>query len=263
MSAVVLVLAVFAACFVEAVEALTIVLAVGLTRGWRSTVAGIVAALAALAVTVAALGPTLRLIPLDTLRVVIGGLLLVFGLQWLRKAILRAAGLKAVHDEDAIYRREAEEARRVGDSGRPGLDGYAVTIAFKGVLLEGLEVVFIVLTFGANQGNILLAVLGAVAAVGCVTAAGAVLRAPLAKVPENSLKYAVGLLLTTFGIFWGAEGAGAAWPGGDAAILAILGVATLTALAVTGLLRRRVPGEGTGASRVADRSATGTGGVVG
>jgi uncharacterized membrane protein len=218
-----LAVSVFLACTVEAVEALTIVLAVGSTRSWRSALSGVLAALAALVVLIAALGPALTSLPIDVLRIVVGGLLLVFGLQWLRKAILRAAGLKSMHDELAIFETEAEAAGSVGPA--PGeFDGYSFAIAFKGVLLEGLEVAFIVLTFGANQGDIGLAALAAAIAVVLVVVVGFAARAPLARVPENSMKFVVGVLLTTFGIFWGAEGAGASWPGGEAAlpVLALL-----------------------------------------
>jgi uncharacterized membrane protein len=221
-SASLLVVAAFLASAVEAVEALTIVLAVGVTRGWRSTLTGVAAALAVLAGIVAVLGPALTALPISTLRVVVGGLLLVFGLQWLRKAILRSSGLKALHDEDAIFREQAEHARAIGGRDPAGMDWYSFTIAFKGVLLEGLEVAFIVVTFGSNQGSIPLAAAGAVAAVVVVVAGGVAVRAPLSQVPENTLKYGVGLLLVTFGTFWGAEGAGADWPGSDLSILGLL-----------------------------------------
>jgi uncharacterized membrane protein len=224
-----LALSVFLACAVEATEALTVVLAVGTTRNWSSTFAGVGAATLALAVIVVALGSALTSLPIDALRVIVGGLLLVFGLQWLRKAILRGAGLKAKHDELQTYKEEAEAARTAGGSG-PGFDGYAFTIAFKGVLLEGLEVAFIVLTFGANQHDVGLAAAAAAVAAAVVIAAGAAARAPLARVPENTMKFAVGVMLSSFGMFWGAEGAGASWPGGDAALLAI--VPCLLALAV-------------------------------
>ncbi len=222
MSALLLVVAAFLASAVEAVEALTIVLAVGVTRGWRSTLTGVAAALAVLAGIVAVLGPALTALPISTLRVVVGGLLLVFGLQWLRKAILRSSGLKALHDEDAIFREQAEHARAIGGRDPAGMDWYSFTIAFKGVLLEGLEVAFIVVTFGSNQGSIPLAAAGAAAAVVVVVAGGVAGRAPLSQVPENTLKYGVGLLLVTFGTFWGAEGAGADWPGSDLSILGLL-----------------------------------------
>jgi uncharacterized membrane protein len=234
-----LVLAVFLACAVEAVEALTIVLAVGLSRGWRSVAQGVAAGLLVLAVIVAALGPALTLVPLNALRLVVGGLLLVFGLGWLRKAILRASGFKALHDENAIYARELAAARAAGRRRRASVDDwYAFTLSFKGVLLEGLEVAFIVLTFGSNQGSIPLAVLGAVLAIVVVVIAGVAIRGPLARVPENTLKFAVGVLLTSFGTFWGAEGAGASWPGSDAALLAVIAVVLLTAIGLVALLRR-------------------------
>lgn len=239
MSGAFLVASAFLACAVEMVEALTIVLAVGLTRDWRSTLSGVGVAVVALAAIVAALGPALTLIPIDDLRLVVGGLLLIFGLQWLRKAILRASGHKALHDEDEAFARETAEARAAGSERRAGLDWYAFTIAFKGVLLEGLEVAFIVLTFGSAQGSISLAVAGAAAAVVVVVAVGVVARAPLSRVPENSMKFAVGVMLTTFGIFWGAEGAGADWPGGDAALPVVLLFVVLLSLGLVSTLRRR------------------------
>ena len=234
-----LAVSVFLACAVEAVEALTIVLAVGTTRSWSSAMSGVGAATLALAVIVTALGPALTSLPIDVLRVVVGGLLLIFGLQWLRKAILRGAGLKAKHDELETYQQEAETARAAG-ARHPGFDGYAFTIAFKGVLLEGLEVAFIVLTFGANQHDVGLAAAAAGLAVLTVVVAGAAARAPLARVPENTMKLAVGVMLSSFGMFWGAEGAGAHWPGGDAALLAVIPSVLLAALATIWTLRRAV-----------------------
>jgi uncharacterized membrane protein len=227
---------VFLACAVEAVEALTIVLAVGTTRSWSSALAGAGGAAALLAVLVAALGPALTSLPIDVLRVGVGGLLLVFGLQWLRKAILRAAGLKARHDEVAAFERESQAARSAARP--PGFDPYAFTVAFKGVLLEGLEVAFIVLTFGANQHRIALAALAAALAIALVVLAGLALRAPLARVPENTMKFAVGVMLTSFGTFWGAEGAGASWPGNDAALLVIVPALIAIASAFVVLTRR-------------------------
>ncbi len=232
-----LVLSVFLACAVEAVEALTIVLAVGTTRSWSSAMSGVGAATLALAVVVAALGPALTALPIDALRVLVGGLLLIFGLQWLRKAILRGAGLKAKHDELETYEEETEAARAAG-SPRAGFDGYAFAIAFKGVLLEGLEVAFIVLTFGANQHDVGLAAAAAGLAVILVATAGFAARAPLARVPENAMKFAVGVMLSSFGMFWGAEGAGAHWPGGDAALLVLIPCVLLAALATVWILRR-------------------------
>jgi uncharacterized membrane protein len=238
MNAVLLVLSVFLACAVEAVEALTIVLAAGTSRNWRSALTGVGAGLLVLAAVVAALGPALTVVPINALRLVVGGLLLIFGLQWLRKAILRAAGLKALHDEDAIYAKQLAEARTATGGGRLAVpDWYAFTLSFKGVVLEGLEVAFIVVTFGANQGRIGLAVIGAAAAVVLVAAAGVAVRRPLARVPENSMKFAVGTLLTSFGIFWGTEGAGAHWPGQDVAILGVLAFMLAVSLAAVVILR--------------------------
>jgi uncharacterized membrane protein len=212
-----LAVSVFVACAVEAVEAFTIVLAIAQTRRASSALAGSAAALAVLAVATVALGPALTGLPIGVLRLVVGGLLLVFGLQWLRKAILRAGGAKAQHDEEAIFAARSAAAARVSPAGA-GLDGYAFAICFKAVALEGLEVVFIVLTFGANQGDVGLAAVAAAAAVLLVLAAGLALRAPLARVPENTMKLGVGILLTAFGVFWGVEGAGAEWPGGEASL---------------------------------------------
>jgi uncharacterized membrane protein len=232
-------LTVFLACAVEAVEALTIVLAAGLTRGWRSALIGVAAAVVVLAAVVGALGPALTVIPIDALRVTVGALLLVFGLQWLRKAILRASGFKALHDEEAIFARELEDARGAAVDVRAGLDWYGFTLSFKGTLLEGLEVVFIVLTFGSTEHRVGLAALGAGAAVALVAAVGVALRAPLARVPENTMKFAVGIMLTSFGTFWSAEGAGAHWPGGDASLAGVLVVIAAVSAAMVALLRRR------------------------
>jgi uncharacterized membrane protein len=229
---------------VEAIEALTIVLAAGLTREWRSTLQGLAAALVVLAVIVAVLGPTITLLPLTALRLVIGALLAVFGLQWLRKAILRATGYKALHDEASAYLREVAAAEQAAVSSRRGVsDWYAFTLSFKGVLLEGLEVVFIVITFGANQHNVGAAVIGAAAAVLVVAATGVAVRAPLARVPENAMKFTVGIMLTSFGIFWGAEGAGVSWPGHDGALLVLVPVVALTSLGYTALLRHTAAAE--------------------
>jgi uncharacterized membrane protein len=238
---VLLFVAVFVASAVEGVEAVTIVLAAGITRGWRSAWAGVATALLVLAAIVAALGPALTALPIDVLRLVVGGLLLVFGLQWLRKAILRAGGFKALHDEDASFAEELAELRPAGAE-RPGIDPFGITVSFKGVLLEGLEVAFIVITFGSNQHNVALAVLAALAAVLVVVAAGAAAHAPLSRVPENTLKYIVGVMLTSFGIFWGTEGAGASWPAGDAAIPAIIAFTVAVSLGLVALLRHRHAG---------------------
>jgi len=229
----------FLASAVEFVEALTIVLAAGVSRGWRSALAGLGAATLALAAIVAALGPALTQIPISALRLLVGALLLAFGLQWLRKAILRASGFKALHDEEAIFARELAEAQAAGTEERAGLDWYGFTLAFKGVLLEGLEVAFIVITFGSTQGNIGLAAVGAGAALLLVATVGVLVRAPLARVPENTMKFAVGTMLTTFGIFWSTEGAGAHWPGSDAALPGVLAFVLLLSFAAVTLLRRR------------------------
>lgn len=240
-----LVLASFLASSVEGVEALTIVLAAGVARGWRSSLIGVAVALVALAAITAVLGPALTRIPIDALRLVVGALLLIFGLQWLRKAILRASGYKALHDEGEIYQRELRAAQSEGRVVRAGLDWYAFTLCFKGVLLEGLEVIFIVLTFGATAqawngiGGIPLAAAGAAAAVVLVVAVGIAVHAPLARVPENTLKFAVGLLLSSFGTFWAAEGAGVTWPGSDGAIIGILAVLTVVSFIFVAALRRR------------------------
>ena len=241
-----LALSVFLACAVEAVEALTIVLADGSTRSWRSALYGVGAGVLALAVVVAALGPALTALPIDALRVVVGALLLVFGLQWLRKAILRASGHKARHDEGKIFAEQlaaaAGQPRR-----RAGLvpDAYGFTLSFKGVLLEGLEVVFIVLTFGSNARNVGLATVAAACAVAVVAAAGVAVRAPLQRVPENTMKFVVGIMLTAFGTFWGAEGAGAHWPGSDAALLVLVPAIAAFALLLVALMRTGRPA-GTG-----------------
>ncbi|GAC1576138.1 MAG: hypothetical protein NVS3B18_09910 [Candidatus Dormibacteria bacterium] len=233
---VLLLVAVFLACSVEMVEATTIVLAVGIIRGWRGALLGVGAGLLVLAAVVAVLGPALTAIPLGVLRLVVGGLLLIFGLGWLRKAILRAAGLKAKHDEQSAFREERERAREVAVAAG-GLDTYGFTVSFKGVLLEGLEVVFIVLTFGANQGRVGLAALGAAASVVVVLAAAVAIRGPLSRVPENTMKFAVGSLLTSFGMFWGAEGAGVSWPGADLALAVLIPFTVLSSVALVAIMR--------------------------
>lgn len=252
-SAIVVVAGAFLASTVEMVEALTIVLAMGVTRGWRATFIGSVAALVALAVVVAALGPLIDQIPFTALRIVIGGLLLIFGLQWLRKAVLRGSGYKALHDEEQAYLREVEAARQAGREVRAGLDWYAFTVSFKGVFLEGLEVAFIVLTFGTSHGSIPLAAAGAAAGLIVVGVAGLLIHAPLSRVPENTLKFAVGVMLTSFGIFWAGEGAKVGWPGGDVALLWIIAFIVVVSLGMTRLLsmqraqavsRRNLAGEG-------------------
>jgi uncharacterized membrane protein len=238
-SAVLIGLGAFLASAVEMVEALTIVLGVGVVRGWRSTLIGVGAAVIALGALVAALGPALRLLPIGTLRLVVGALLLAFGLQWLRKAILRSSGYVALHDEDKAFRREREQAASAGDERRAGLDWYAFTVAFKGVLLEGLEVVFIVISFGSAQGRLGLAAAGAGAAVVLVVVAGVLARGPLERVPENTIKFAVGLLLSSFGCFWGAEGAGVHWPGDEVSLLGVIGFMAALSFVLVRVLRRQ------------------------
>ena len=240
MNALPLILTVFVACAVEAIEALTIVLAAGITREWKSTFQGMAVALVVLAIITAAVGPAITYLPLTALRLVIGALLAIFGLQWLRKAVLRATGYKALHDEASAYLREVSAAETATRESKRGVsDWYAFTLAFKGVLLEGLEVVFIVITFGASQKNIGAAVIGAAAAIVVITITGIAVRAPLTKVPENWMKFAVGIMLTSFGTFWGAEGAGVAWPGNDAALLVLVPVVALVSAGYVFWLRSR------------------------
>jgi uncharacterized membrane protein len=231
-------LAVFLACAVEAVEATTIVLAAGTAREWRSALIGVGSGLLVLAAIVAALGSAISKIPLGGLRLVVGGLLLVFGLQWLRKAVLRAGGYHALHDEDEIYRRNLTAARSA-PAQRYGAvsDWYAFTLSFKGVVLEGLEVAFIVLTFGTNQHDLPLAIAAATVAVALVAIAGLAIRTPLARVPENTMKFVVGTMLTAFGIFWGAEGAGVRWSRSDAALVALVPAIATFALVLVAVLR--------------------------
>jgi uncharacterized membrane protein len=233
------ILGAFLASAVEMVEALTIVLGVGIVRGWRSTLIGVASAGIVLAVLVAALAPALRHIPINSLRLVVGALLLAFGLQWLRKAILRSGGFKALHDEDEIFQDEQNRAASAGSDQRVGLDWYSFTVAFKGVLLEGLEVVFIVIAFGSTNGHLGLAVAGAVAAFVVVVVAGLLVRGPLARVPENTIKFVVGVLLTSFGCFWAAEGAGVDWPGDELSLLGVIAFFVVVSFGLVRVLRRR------------------------
>ena len=228
----------FLASAVEMVEAVTIVIGVGVVRGWRSPLIGAGAATLVLAALVVALGPALTVVPIKVLRLIVGALLLAFGLQWLRKAVLRSGGYVAMHDEAEAFRREREEAAAAATEERAGLDWYAFTVSFKGVLLEGLEVVFIVISFGSAQGKLGLAAAGAAAAVVVVVLAGVLVRGPLERVPENTLKYAVGLMLTSFGCFWGAEGAGVDWPGGELSLLVLIGFLWLVSFLLVQALRR-------------------------
>jgi uncharacterized membrane protein len=249
-------IAVFLACAVEAVEATTIVLAAGTARDWRSALSGMATAIVVLAVVVAVLGPAVSAVPLRGLRLVVGALLLVFGLQWLRKAILRASGYKSLHDEDKIYA-EQLAAAAAQERARTALvpDWYGFTLSFKGVLLEGLEVVFIVLTFGSNARNVGLAAIAAGCAVAIVATAGIAIRAPLSRVPENTLKFVVGIMLTAFGTFWGAEGAGAHWPGSDAALLVIVPAVAVLGLIMVAVMRGTAGGRRPGVLVAATKEA--------
>lgn len=242
-----LVASVFVASIVEFVEALTIVLAMGVTRGWRSAVAGVVAALVALTAFTFATGYALRTwMPESLLQLVVGTLLLIFGLQWLRKAVLRSSGLKAMHDEEEEFTKQVAAAREAAEGRRFGIDSFAFVVSFKGVFLEGVEIVFIVLTFGTSAGNLPAAIGGAVVAGLLVLLAGVILHKPLSNVPENALKYGVGLLLASFGAYWAVEGLGVflgdgeslEWPGGDWAILGLLAVWVV----VSRVLVRVLPG---------------------
>jgi uncharacterized membrane protein len=217
------------------------VLAVGVTRQWRSTLIGVAGAVIVLSLIVGVFGTAIvLLVPIETLRLVIGGFLVIFGLQWLVKAILRAAGAKAKHDENAIYLRELDVMRAEPPVPASGMDWISFTVAFKGVLLEGMEVAFIVVTFGASANAIGPAALGAAAAGLLVLVVGAVLRAPLARVPENGLKFAVGLMLTTFGTFWAGEGLGVEWAASDATLLILLAVFTAASLLAVWYVRNYI-----------------------
>ena len=230
--------AVLLASSVEVVEAFTIVLAMGVSRGWRSAVAGTVAALLTLAILTIALGVALRdYINASLLQFIVGTLLLVFGLQWLRKAILRSAGLKSLHDEEQIFTTQVTQARAATSEQLWGIDGFGFVVSYKGVLLEGLEVVFIVITFGLGAAHrglpdaMWIASTGAILAAVVVVIAGIIVRRPLSMVPENTMKYVVGLLLSSFGVFWVVEGIGFFGPAGNSLVwpgeLLALGVIVL------------------------------------
>jgi len=243
-STIVLILAVFGASTVEMVEALTIVVASGVTRGWRSALEGAAAAIAVLAVLVLAVGvPLIHYIPIDVLRVVVGALLLVLGLSWLRKSILRASGHKAKHDEDAIFAATAAELAEDGSAhlNAARRDGVGFAVAFKGVFLEGVEVVLIVVSLGASQHRLGVAAAAAGAAALIVAVVGALVAKQLSRVPENTIKTVVGIMLTSFGLFWVGEGAGVRWPGSDLAIIMLIGVFTLVTLGTVVLLRAPPP----------------------
>lgn len=233
------ILAAFLGALVETVEALTIVLAVATVRGWRPASIGTIAGFLTLALIVIVLGPLLDQVPLYVLQLLIGILLLLFGMRWLRKAILRAAGVIPLHDEALAFEAETAELREQARRHQIKLDWVAGLAAFKAVLLEGLEVVFIVIAVGAGRGLIVPASIGALAACALVIGIGYVVHRPLARVPENTLKFAVGVMLSAFGIFWVGEGLGVAWPGEDLAIPAIAFLYLIVAVAAVGLVRRR------------------------
>lgn len=231
-------MAAFLASLVECVEAMTIVLAVGTTRGWRSAAFGAMGGAGALALLVILLGPALSRIPLPSVQIFIGALLVLFGARWLRKAVLRAAGVLALRDEDAVYASEiALLASQPRDNAKP-LDGIAIAATFKAVVLEGVEVVFIIMATGTG-GKLLPASIGAAVAATVVLALGFVLREPLARVPENSLKFAVGVILCAFGIFWIGEGLAFPWPGGDVALLGLAAGILVAAVVAVRMIRSR------------------------
>jgi Ca2+/H+ antiporter, TMEM165/GDT1 family len=229
----------FAASFVEAVEALTIVLAVGFARGWRSSLGGAGAGLAALAIIVGALGPLLANAPVRSLQFAIGALLLLFGLRWLRKAILREIGVVAKHDEEAAFVSQTLTLAGVSHEGA-GIDWIAAVASFKAVLLEGTEVAFIVLAVGARPGMLAPAIVGALAASIAVALTGAAVRRPLSRVPENMLKFAVGVMLSAFGVFWTGESLGVEWPGADLAIVGLAAMFLAVSAALVALMRPKL-----------------------
>jgi uncharacterized membrane protein len=231
-------IAAFLASLVECVEALTVVLAVGSVRGWRSALGGAAAALVVLAAIVVALGPALTRIPLHLVQLVVGAMILLFGLRWLRKAILRAAGLIPLHDEAAAFQKNAAAMRGADRTGVRGWDKVAFAASFNITMLEGTEVVFIVIALGAGGTGLLLpASLGAAAALLVITALGVALHRPLARVPENTLKFVVGVLLSAFGTFWVGEGAGFVWPGSDLAIPCLMAAYLAIALCLVPMCR--------------------------
>jgi uncharacterized membrane protein len=230
-------LAAFLASLVEFAEALTVVLAVGVVRGWRSALVGAGFALAVLVALVMFLGPALTRFPLNLVQFVVGTLLLLFGMRWLRTAILRAAGVIALHDEEAIFAQETRSMQRHGRSLSAGLDNVAVATAFKIVMLEGIEVVFIVIAIGAAGRMLAPAIVGALAALALVILLGVLVHRPLARVPENALKFTVGVLLSAFGTFWAGEGIGVEWPEGDGGLLELIMGFLIMALLLVRLAR--------------------------
>jgi uncharacterized membrane protein len=231
--------AAFLGSLVEAVEALTIVLAVATVRSWRTAGLGALAGLVLLVLIVLLLGPLIGRVPLQMLQLVIGILLLLFGMRWLRKAILRAAGIVPLHDEAMIFATETAELNEKARRNEARLDWLAGLASFKAVVLEGLEVVFIVIAVGAGRGQLVPASLGALAACALVAIIGLGIHRPLARVPENTLKFAVGIMLSAFGVFWTGEGLGVPWPGADLAIVAFAALFLITALAAVALAHRK------------------------
>jgi Ca2+/H+ antiporter, TMEM165/GDT1 family len=232
-------LAAFLASLVEFIEALTVILAVGAIRGWRGALGGTVAALVVLLAIIIVLGPTLSRVPLEWVQLIVGGLLLLFGMRWLRKAILRSAGVIPLHDEEAAYAKESDALRQLGGITQ-GWDRVAVATSFKITMLEGIEVVFIVIAIGAaGQGLLIPASVGALAALLLVVLLGLALHRPVASIPENSLKFAVGVLLCAFGTFWFGEGLGLVWPGRDVSILALIGGFLAVALLTVPICRNQ------------------------
>ena len=231
--------AAFLGSLVEVVEAFTIVLAVGTVRGWRPALTGAVAGLALLVALVLTLGPVLDQVPIQALQLFVGVLLLLFGLRWLRKAILRSAGIIPLHDETLAFSRESAQLTDLARQQEKHLDWIAGLAAFKAVVLEGVEVVFIVIAVGAGRGLLWPASLGALAACLLVLTIGLVVRKPLARIPENTLKFGVGVMLSAFGLFWTGEGLGIAWPGRDLAILAFAALFLVTGLGLAAIIRRQ------------------------
>ncbi len=252
-----IILASFVACAVEMVEALTIVIAAGVSRGWRSAIEGVLAALVCLVAIVGGVGvPLVHLVPIDALRVIIGGLLMVLGLSWLRKAVLRSSGHKAMHDEDAVYAKKVQELSsggpdatagksfaRGGLSGLGPRDATGFAVAFKGVFLEGLEVALIVISLGSSSHHFLNVILGAVLAAVVVFSVGAATSKYFARVPENKMKMTVGILLSSFGLFWIGEGTKVSWPGSDLSILWVIGVFSLFSLICINFLKNMLVGK--------------------
>jgi len=230
--------AAFLASIVEVVEAFTIVLAVGTVRGWRPATLGTFAGLAGLTVLVVTIGPALDRLPLHWLQLFIGVLLLLFGMRWLRKAILRSAGIIPLHDETAAFAAETAQLKETALRRGTRLDWIAGITAFKAVLLEGLEVVFIVIAVGAGRGLLWPAALGAAAACALVLAVGIIVHRPLARIPENALKFGVGVMLSAFGVFWTGEGLGIPWPGNDLALVAFIAIFLLVSLLAIPAARR-------------------------